>query len=66
MIVQGVKNEAKPKVIRRNMNNSNLFSDGRIPTSLELNNKITHVRKLLYGSSQILNTHEVREKIGGS
>ena len=62
-IVQGVRNEAKPKVIRRNMEDANLFSDGRIPTSLQLNNKIRHVRKLLHGSSQIVNTHELREKI---
>ena len=45
------------------MENANLFSDGRVPTSLELSNKVAHVRKLLYGSKQIFNTHELREKI---
>ena len=45
------------------MEDANLFSDGRIQTSLQLNNKIRHVRKLLHGSSQIVNTHELREKI---
>ena len=63
MIRQGVANEAKPKVIRRNMENANLFSGGRVPTSLELNNKIAHVRKQLHGSSQIFDTHKLREKI---
>ena len=63
MIVQGVTNEAKPKVIRRNMDNANLFSDGKVPTSLELSNKIAHVRKQVYGSNQIFNTHQLREKI---
>ena len=53
-IVQGVRNEAKPKVIRRNMEDANLFSDGRIPTSLQLNNKIRHVRKLLHGPVKYL------------
>jgi hypothetical protein len=63
MIVQGVAIEAKPKIIRRNMENANLFSDGRVPTSLELSNKITHVRKQVHGVNQIFDTHQLREKI---
>ena len=63
MIRQGVANEAKPKVIHRNMENANLFSGGRVPTALELNNKIAHVRKQHHGSSQIFDTHKLREKI---
>ena len=63
MIVQGVTNEAKPKVIRRNMENANLFSDGRVRTSLELSNKIAHVRKQVHGVNQIFDTHLLREKI---
>ena len=63
MIIQGVTNEARPKLIRRNMENANLFSEGKIPTSLELSNKIAHVRKLVYGSNQIFYTHQLREKI---
>ena len=63
MIVQGVTNEAKPKIIRRNMENANLFSDGRVPTSLELSNKIAHVRKQVHGCNQIFDTHQLREKI---
>ena len=63
MIVQGVTNEAKPKIIRRNMENANLFSDGRVPTSLELSNKIAHVRKQVHGVNQIFDTHQLREKI---
>ena len=46
MIAQGCRNEAKPRVIRRNMENANLFSDGRVPTSLELSNKVAHTRKV--------------------
>ena len=45
------------------MENSNLFCDGRIPTSLQLNNKIRHVRKLVHGTQQIFDTHELREKV---
>ena len=63
IIIQGVTNEARPKLNRRNMENGNLFSDEKIPTSLDLSNKIAHVRKQVYGSNQIFDTHQLREKI---
>ena len=62
-IREKVKNYAKPKAIMLDMIDANLFPGGRTPTSLELNNKIRHVQKLLYGNEQIFTTHELREKI---
>ena len=40
-----------------------MFRDGRVPTSLQLSNKVRHVRKLIFGVEQIFDTHELREKI---
>jgi hypothetical protein len=45
MIIQCDTKDAKPKVIRRKMENANPFSDGSVPTSLELSNKTS--QKLL-------------------
>ena len=40
-----------------------MFRDCRVPTSLQLSNKVRHVRKLIFGVEQIFDTHELREKI---
>ena len=63
IVVLGVKNEAKPKVILRNLREANAFEGGKEPTSHRLNNKIRHCRKVLQHSSQIFTTHELRQKI---
>ena len=63
MIIQGVQNEARPAVIRRNLENANLFHDGKVPSAQQLNNKIAHIRISLNKSQQIFTTHDLREKI---
>ena len=63
MVFQGVKNEAKPKIILRNLREANLFEDGKEPTSLQLNNKIRSCRTIIKHSDQVFSTHELREKI---
>ena len=63
MVFQGVKNEAKPKVIMRNLREANLFEEGNEPTPLQLNNKIQHCRNVIQHSSQIFTTHELRQKV---
>lgn len=63
MVFQGVRNEAKPKVIRRNMREANLFVNGREPTSQQLSNKISSCRNLIKHTEHIFTTHELREKI---
>ena len=63
IVFLGVKNEAKPRVILRNLREANVFVEGKEPTSLQLNNKIRHCRKILQHSSQIFSTHELRQKV---
>ena len=63
MIIQGVQNEARPMVIRRNLENANLFLDGKVLSAQQLNNKIAHIRFSLNKSQQIFTTHDLREKI---
>ena len=58
-----LKTFGKPKAILSEMENRNMFRDGRVPTSLQLSNKVRHVRKLIFGVEQIFDTHELREKI---
>ena len=62
IIVAGVKNELDPTVIKRNMKESNLFSVGKWPTSLQISNKIAHCRLKLVKQS-IVSTGDLREAI---
>ena len=63
IVFLGIKNEAKPKVILRNLREANVFDEGKEPTNQQLNNKIRHCRKILQHSNQIFTTHELRQKI---
>ena len=63
IIIQGILNEAKPAVIRRNLTRNNAFINGNEPTALQLSNKIAYLRRTLKSSSQILTTHDLRENI---
>ena len=47
MIIQGILNEAKPAVIRRNLTRNNAFINGKEPTALQLSNKIAYLRRTL-------------------
>ena len=58
-----LKTFGKPKAILSEMENRNMFRDGRVPTSLQLSNKVRHVRKLIFGVEQIFDTQELRENI---
>ena len=40
-----------------------MFLDGKIPSSLQLTNKIADVRRAQNKSQQIFTTHDLREKI---
>ena len=64
MIRQCVQNEqTSPAIIRRNLENANLFLEGKTPTNQQLNNKIAHVKLQLNKTQQIFTTHHLREKI---
>ena len=64
MIRQCVQNEqTRPAIIRRNLENANLFLEGKSPTNQQLNNKIAHVKVQLNKTQQIFTTHHLREKI---
>ena len=63
IVFQGVRNEAKPKVIMRNLRDANVFEEGKEPTALQLSNKIQHCRSIIHHTHQIFTTHELRQKI---
>ena len=63
IIIQGILNEAKPAVIRRNLTRNNAFINGNEPTALQLSNKIAYLKRTLKSTSQILTTHDLRENI---
>ena len=47
IIVIGVKNGLRPKVMLRNMRDRNCFANYREPTMIQLYNKITNIKKVL-------------------
>ena len=59
----GVKNEASAKVIKRNLQDSNLFVDSNFPTTSQLNAKIAYCRSIIRRSIEIFDTHQLRQKI---
>ena len=62
IIEEGVVNHAKPNVIKRNLNKANLFLS-RKPSKIQLYNKIAAVRKRVFPSINIVNTHQMRQRI---
>jgi hypothetical protein len=62
IIEEGVVNHAKPNVIKRNLNEANLFLS-RKPSKIQLYNKIAAVRKRVFPSINIVNTHQMRQRI---
>ena len=64
LIKNCVQNEqTRPAIIRRNLENANLFMDGKTPSVQQLNNKIAHVKVQLNRTQQIFTTHDLRLKI---
>ena len=58
-----VKNEAAPKVIFRNLQDANVFPEGKFPERSQLNVKIRHCRNIIRRTVQILDTHELRQMV---
>ena len=63
IVMTGVKNEASAKVIKRNLQESNLFASGNFPTTSQLNAKIAYCRSIIRRTIEIFDTHQLREKI---
>ena len=61
--MQGAKNEASPKVIFRNLQDANVFPEGKLPTRSQLNVKIRHCQNIIRRTVQIFNTHELCQMI---
>ena len=62
IVMEGVINHAKPKVIKRNLKNANVCGRS-LPTKTELYNKIAAVKIKVFPSSKVKNTHELRQKV---
>ena len=63
IIITGIKNDARPKVILRNLRDKNVF-DGRVePNMVQLYNKISHLKKCLKQTEKIMTTHDLRLKL---
>ena len=61
IITEGVINHAKPNVIKRNLNNANAFGSVK-PSKVQLYNKIANIKKLVFPSQNIVNTHDLRQR----
>ena len=62
-ILTGIKNNARPKVILRNMRDNGCFINCPEPTSQQLSNKIAYMKKINGLTEGMENTHEMRQKI---
>ena len=63
IVTTGVKNEARPKIILRNLRDANIF-DGMVePTIIQLYNKITNIKNILNKTKDILTTHDLRQLV---
>ena len=62
IVMEGVRNHARPTVIRRNLKDSNVFG-GQMPSKVQLYNKIAATKLVVFPSSSVKNTHELRMKI---
>ena len=63
IIITGIKNYARPKVILRNLRDKNVFDGREEPDMIQLYNKISHTKKLLKKSEKIITTHDLRQKL---
>ena len=57
----GVLNEATPTVIRRNLRE--VFPENKLPTAIQIANKIAHCRKQVNATRQVLATGDLRRLI---
>ena len=61
VVMTGVLNEASPTVIRRNLKEH--FPQGKLPSAIQIANKIAHCRKQVSATKQVLTTGELRKLI---
>ena len=59
IVMTGVKNEASAKVIKRNLQESNLFASGNFPTTSQPNAKIAYCRSIIRRTIEIFDTHQL-------
>ena len=62
IITEGVSNNLKPAVILRNLRSRGALSDPE-PTRIQLNNKISHIKKKGNMNEPCNNTHDLRNKL---
>ena len=65
IITEGVINHAKPNVIKRNLNNANVLGSNK-PTKQQLYNKIASLKKSVFPSQNIVNTHDLRQRVAAN
>ena len=61
VVMTGVLNEASPTVIRRNL--KEYFPEGKLPSAIQISNKIAHCRKQVSATRQVLTTGDLRKLI---
>ena len=61
VVMTGVLNEASPTVIRRNLKEH--FPEGKLPSAIQIANKIAHCRKQVSATKQVLTTGDLRKLI---
>ena len=61
VVITGILNEAKPAVIRRNL--KEYFPEGKMPTAVQLSNKISNCKNNLNEVKQVVTTGELKKLI---
>ena len=61
VVMTGVLNEATPTVIRRNLRE--VFPENKLPTAIQIANKIAHCPKQVNATRQVLTTGDLRRLI---
>ena len=59
IVMNGVVNHAKPKVINRNLKHANVCGS-RMPNQAELYNKIAAVKATVFPTTKVMNSHEIK------
>ena len=63
ILVTGIKMNSRPKVMLRELRDKNCFAGQNEPTTIQLYNKISHLKKIMNLSENLLTTFQLRQKI---
>ena len=62
ILVTGIKMNSRPKVMLRELRDKNCFAGQNEPTTIQIYNKISHLKKIMNLSENLLTTFQLRQK----